>query len=58
MGKLITIQTNVPRCPECESAMVLSPINLVYFCTGCKNRYKVIDHGHTEREFICEKIKG
>lgn len=57
MSKLFTIQTNVPMCPECGGAIRLNKITMKYQCFHCGSRYKVISQGHTEREFVCEKIQ-
>ena len=56
MNNLVTIQSNVPICPECGAAIHLNPVNLVYSCSSCSAKHKVIDFGHSEREFICERI--
>lgn len=57
MNSLVTIQTNMPMCPDCSAKLTFNPISLVYICVDCRLRYKVIDFGHSEREFICEKGK-
>lgn len=55
MNELITIQANVPICLRCGAAMRFNPITLEYKCFDCKERYKVIDNGNNDREFICER---
>lgn len=54
---MISIQANVPRCPDCGSAITLNKITLVYMCFHCGGRYKIVGYGHTEREFLCEKMR-
>lgn len=57
MNSLVTIQTNVPMCPDCSAKLTFNPISLVYICVDCHVKFKVIDFGHSEREFICERGK-
>ena len=56
MSKIVVIQENIPICQECGGGMKYNKITQVYQCYTCGSRYKVIDHGHSEREFICETI--
>ena len=56
MSKLVTIQVHVPMCPDCGGGLKINPVSLTYQCLHCGSRYKVISHGQTEREFVCEKI--
>ena len=55
MSKLHTIQVHVPMCPDCGGGLKINPVSLTYQCLHCGSRYKVISHGQTEREFVCEK---
>lgn len=55
MNKLYTIQLGVPICPECGGGMKFNQISQKYMCYHCGERFSVIGHGHTEREFICER---
>jgi len=52
--KQVTIQTNVPICPNCHGGLRYNKIAQKYICTSCYSGFKVIDIGSNEREFICE----
>ena len=54
MNKLHTIQCHVPICPECGGGIKLNK-TMTFQCYHCGSRYKVLNQGQTEREFICEK---
>ena len=56
MSKIITVQENVPICEECGGAMKYNQISQKYRCMHCGNAYKVIGHGLTDRELLCEKV--
>ena len=58
MSKIVTIQENVPICMDCGGGMKLNKITQVFQCYYCGIRYKVLDHGHNERELLCEKIEN
>lgn len=57
MNSLVTIQTNVPICPECTNGLRFNVIMQRYICNHCGSHFKIIAQGQTEREFICEKVK-
>ena len=50
-----TIQVTVSICPECGGGLKINPVSLTYQCYHCGCRFKIIDQGKTEREFVCEK---
>lgn len=54
MSKFITVQTNVPICPECSGKLVLRQITNEFKCHQCGYRLKVVGMGKTDRELICE----
>jgi len=55
MSKLHTIQVNVPICPECGGGIKLNKISMTFQCYHCGSRFKVLNEGQTEREFVCEE---
>ena len=55
MNKLHTIQCNVPICPECGGGIKLNKVSMTFQCYHCGSRFKVLNQGQTEREFVCEK---
>lgn len=56
MSKFVYIQVNVPICEECGGALKFYQITEKYRCMYCGNAYKVIGHGNSDRELICEKV--
>lgn len=56
MNSLVTIQLNVPICPECTNGLRFNIIMQKYICNHCGSKFKILDYGQTEREFICERI--
>lgn len=49
------IQTKLPICPLCSSAMInITP--LVLKCWDCKSKFKISEEGITEREMVYELI--
>lgn len=55
MDKLVTIQTNVPICPECNGTLRFNKIAQKYICISCYSGFKIEGQGKTEREFLCKK---
>lgn len=57
MNKQVVIQTNVPICPNCNGTLRLNKIMQKYICIACDSRFKILNFGQTEREFVCEEVK-
>lgn len=53
----IIIQNNVPICPKCGAVLIHRLEVMSYKCFDCKARYRILDHGNTEREYVCEEIE-
>lgn len=55
-NRLVTIQQTVPICPNCGAGMTLNASTHSFICHDCHSRYSIVDHGQTEREFICKEF--
>ena len=51
---MITIQVNVPICPDCGRRLMHNQLSESYTC-HCGSQFKVIGEGQTERELYCER---
>ena len=52
----VTIQIQVPICPECSESLYLNKVSESYVCRNCGSRFKIVSQGYTDRELYCEKV--
>ena len=56
--KKVMIDTRVPSCPRCSSALDkgIRDNTSYFFCPNCHTEYHVIDEGQAENELLCEEL--
>lgn len=53
---MVTIQTQIPICPDCSEKLVFRRDLRTYICRNCKGRFEIAHEGYTDREITCRRV--